>query len=202
MDQQLAPQQQLPTDPALMLKALQGAGNYAYDNFLPDYMKPNQAPVVMPDAPGKMPMVDRPMTDALAKGAVEGASWAAGGLPKLGAAALSHEIPAALFLVAHPKVPGEFKVVNDLGNKVADSFMHYQPAKKNVFIDYIDASKNFDPAYENSIGYKDMKSLFSSIKNTFPEAETASGKRIGGARAKVGNMNETVVYKLPAATPK
>jgi len=179
---------------AAMLRALGGAGQWAYDKVLPDYLKPLQTPQgPLPEA-GKVPPTQRAPGEAAVKGAIDVASMLAGGAPKA--------LPAALYLLPMKRVPGSFDIINDAGKKVAESFMHYQPVKKNVYIDFIDANigphaQAFDPAMENSIGAKEMRSLFSSIADEFPDALTASGKRIGGARAKQGNMNTVATFKLP-----
>lgn len=177
-----------------------------YNSLIPDYLK-YQEPSPMPPLgtpPGKIgpPSGNPSLGDMVAKGLPDIASFLAPEA-KLGAAAASKFLPAALFL-SNPKYVGtsglgkgliEHNIVNDdlkhVGKVTVES-----PHKNDLYVrdmeSWIGSPKNPNSA-SNSFGTVETRNILKALSKEYPDANTISGFRTGGARPKPAEAK----FKIP-----
>jgi hypothetical protein len=88
-----------------------------------------------------------------------------------------------------------FDIVNELGKRVGWTAITPRPVQKNLYVNEIQGAKG-----PLSFGTADTRSLIDALKQEFPWAESVSGYRTSGARAKANNRSQARMQIRPDTT--
>jgi hypothetical protein len=129
----------------------------------------------------------------------------------MGASSIPEGALGALSLRRVPKkgymYTEDFKVHSDKpGVEPFDLSTFFDPKTKDVYVDWMgymnpveQAGPASNPQFYNTLGPTEIRSFLREIKRVYPQAETISGFRIGGARRETAG---DVTMRLPGVQPQ